>query len=189
MQTFIRTFIAIEIPGELKAAIRQLQEVLMRERGDVKWVRPEGIHITLKFLGDVETGRIPDIGEAVKQAAEGLRTFELQSGGAGFFPGPGRPRVIWIGIDTGADILIRLAEGIDRNLSALGFEKEKRPFSPHVTIGRVRSPGGMDRTVEKLQSLSIPCIGFRVENIIVMKSVLQQTGAVYTPLQTIKLEV
>ena len=184
----IRTFIAINIPDHVREAIREFQKKLKEHRADVKWVRPESIHITLKFLGDVEIGRIDKIAHAVQDAVKDTEPFAVSVSGVGMFPNERRPRVLWVGVKEGAEILSDLAGKIDHALSTMGFEKEKRKYSAHLTLGRVRSPGYIEKTVKDMRSMGFESEPFTVGSIEVMKSQLLKTGALYTALHHIKLK-
>ena len=184
----IRTFIAIDIPGSIREKIAGFQAELKRHKADVKWVRPGGIHITLKFLGNVEEQKIDEIEQAVRNAVEGLNAFTLSVGGSGVFPNDRRPRVLWVGVKEGSSILVQLAERIENECAHLGFEKEKRKYSAHLTLGRVRSQKGIGSIIEVMKTMGFEGESFKVSEILLMKSDLKPTGAVYTVLKRIKLE-
>ena len=188
MKESVRTFIAITIPDQIRKMISDLQIVLKTYDVNVKWVRTESIHITLKFLGDVQKEKINDISQAVENAASGIKPFEISVDKTGVFPGKQRPRVLWVGVEKGSEKLAELAGRIDVNLQTLGFEKEQRRYSGHLTIGRVRSPHGIQHMIDKMMTSPINEEVIPIKDIIVMKSDLQKTGAVYTPLHTIKLQ-
>ena len=183
----MRTFIAVQVPETIRQHIGDFQDQLKHFRSDVKWVRPESIHMTLKFIGNVAPETIDDIGKAVQEAVTGIAPFSVSIGGVGTFPNDRRPRVLWIGITNGCEILSRLAIQIEDVLSGLGFEKEKRAYSPHLTLGRVRSLNHIQSTVERMYALDFRGGDFEVNTVAVMKSDLYQTGAVYTALKTVKL--
>lgn len=187
MERMIRTFIAVDIPDSTRVNIGKLQDKLRQHRADVKWVRPEGIHITLKFLGNVEEGRIEEVVHAVREAVNSLDPFVVALGGTGTFPNARRPRVLWVGVEKGSENLVELATRIEAKLSDLGFPKEKRKFSAHLTIGRVRSPSRIEATVRAMHSIGFEGEGFEVGEVVVMKSDLRPTGAIYTALGRIKL--
>jgi len=184
----IRTFIAINLPDSVRERIAEFQAKLKQDRADVKWVRPESIHITLKFLGDVEEEKMDGVAQAVQRSVEGMSAFTVSVEGTGTFPNDRRPRVLWVGVEEGAEKLADLAMNLDRELSGLGFEGEKRKYSAHLTIGRVRSLNRMDGTVESMRALGFEGEAFEVRDVVVMKSDLQPTGAVYTALRRINLQ-
>lgn len=183
----IRTFVAVRIPDGIRDRIAKLQAELRKHGADVKWVRPESIHMTLKFLGDVEETRMEEIGEAVEKAVERIHPFTVSVNGTGTFPNDQRPRVLWVGVDQGNEELVDMAKKIEDSLSVLGFKKEGRRYSAHLTMGRVRSPRRIGETVDAIHALGFSGGAFRIEEVCVMKSDLKSTGAVYTALKTIKL--
>lgn len=182
-QELIRTFIAIEIPDDVKAKMREVQDVLKKSGADVGWVRPEGVHLTLKFLGNIDAGRAEEIGTAVSAALSGTGTFELVVGGIGVFPNGRSPRVVWLGLSGGLDALAALYEKVEAACETLGFKRESRPFRPHLTLGRVKSPRGRERLMRSVAQLEkVEAGGFTAGAVSVMKSELRPTGAVYTEL-------
>ena len=140
--SIIRVFIALELPAKSK---QTLAEVIQKPRTElpngVGWVNPSGIHLTLKFLGDIDSSSVAGILEAMRSAVkpkQGER-FGLRLSGLGVFPNPEQPRVLWAGLDGDLAALRSLQERVDQSVSQLGFAKERRPFTPHLTIGRVRN--------------------------------------------------
>jgi 2'-5' RNA ligase len=183
----LRCFIALELPKELKSDISSLTENLRDSGADVRWVPSENLHLTLKFLGNVPEEGLPGIRERVEEAAARSRSFKALLSGVGVFPGARRPRVVWIGLED-ADELPALQGRIDENLRALGFQPEGRPFSPHLTIGRVRSQKGTVRLMKGLEALKDTVFGeFTAGSVSVMKSRLGPSGAKYTRLYGIPL--
>ncbi|MDZ7262356.1 MAG: RNA 2',3'-cyclic phosphodiesterase [candidate division KSB1 bacterium] len=183
----IRTFIAIEIPSEVREKILEFQEELKKEPARVSWVKPENIHLTLKFLGDVEEERIDQVAQIVEQAAEGMTSFRIAIQGSGAFPNFKQPRVLWVG---GQDIdgkLLPLQKNIEAKLGELGFEKENKPYSIHLTLGRVKFPRGVEAVIEKMRRSDFSGGEFPVKELVIMKSELNPAGAIYTPLRKIKL--
>lgn len=181
----IRTFIAIKIPEQELLIIRHIQNALKKAGGDVKWVNPEKMHLTLKFLGDTDSGLIGKVTQAVQNALKSETAFDVSIRGFGGFPDIKRPRVLWLGIDKGRDALARIAGSIDRELEMAGFTKEKRPFSPHLTLGRVRSLKNIDKIADLLREAEPETGIFCVKHIDIMKSDLKPTGSVYTVLDNI----
>ena len=198
----IRAFIAIELDETHHRALADLQARLKRELAAaktagsataqyVRWVAPENIHLTLKFLGDVESGRLPDLQHAVADACAGIAPFTLTIGGAGAFPDTRRPNVLWVGIGGDVERAVTLAQKIDEACGALGFAREERAFSPHLTLGRVKrdaKPNDRSFIGEMLVHAKIGALGeLRVKRVSVMKSVLTPGGSVYTRLAAVEL--
>jgi len=183
----VRTFIAVCIPSALRRDLEEFTNRLRRSRADVKWVRLENMHLTLKFLGNVAADRLQPVFRAVERAVSGRRSFDIQFGGCGTFPGGGHPRVLWVGLRQGAESLRDLAAAVDESLAAEGFERERRPFSAHLTLGRVRSQQGIKACVEAMQT-GIELEPFRVKEVTIFRSDLHPSGPKYTPLHSIQLE-
>jgi len=184
----LRCFIAISLPDERKAEISGIQERLKTAGADLSWTRQEGMHLTLKFLGEVEEKRIPKIERALDMAVDGVTTFVLSVSGMGIFPDLRRPRVAWIGLKEEGNDLIKLHKGVEEELKKIGFPSEERRFTPHITLGRIRS----NRNIEKLLKLidaekGIDTGGFEVSEIHLIKSELKPSGAVYTELYSVML--
>lgn len=188
----VRSFIAIELPQEVKTCLSDLERELKRGRHSaIKWVSPEGIHLTLKFMGNVETDRLGAVVKAIREAGEGIVSFHLELGELGAFPNFVRPHVAWVGLKGELDRLISLQKRLDSLLSPLGFPAEERPFSPHLTLSRVRD----DISVTDRQSFGQLLqktkfeggCGFLVESVNLMRSQLTPAGAIYTPLDSVPL--
>ncbi len=183
----IRTFICFELPEHVKNTLDELQSELKRYGRGVRWVRPQGIHLTLKFLGDVEANLIDRIGDGVKRASNGMSPIDIRLQQAGAFPNFKRPRVFWVGIDEPSGRLPGLYAAIEDAMAGLGFAKEQRPFSPHLTIGRVKSHDGLNAVIEALKDVKLSPMKFTAGRVVVMQSQLRPGGAVYTPLKIIEL--
>jgi RNA 2',3'-cyclic 3'-phosphodiesterase len=180
----IRSFIAIEIPELLRQKLREFLRELKSTGADVKWVRPEAIHLTLKFLGAVERDPLETLSLAFRPAVEKFSPFELKAQGAGCFPSFRNPRVVWMGLIEKEDAVSRIQREIETITAGLGFPSEDRPFKPHLTLGRVRSPKGKISLTQRIEENSHLDLGsFRVERIILFRSDLRPEGAVYTKLQ------
>jgi 2'-5' RNA ligase len=177
----VRTFVAIEIPEAVKAAMDDVQAVLRKTGADVGWVRPSGIHLTLKFLGGIEAGRVEELKESVGSAVRGHGPFALDVSGVGVFPNARAPRVVWMGVGGDLPALAALYEMVETACESIGFRREDRPFKPHLTLGRVKSPGGRNRLMDAITGLDKATAGtFTADAVSIMKSELRPTGAVYT---------
>ncbi len=185
----IRTFIAIEIPLEIRTAIDELQEILKQDRSDVKWVKSQNIHVTLKFLGNIMRSQVEVIADALERIANDFTSFSVYVKSIGTFPNINRPRVIWVGAETDNNELIRLAGAVNEALAPIGFEKGERPFKAHLTLGRVKGMKGVERVMERFaKNRDFDAGNFTASSVIVMQSELMPTGAVYTPLRNIELK-
>ncbi len=189
----IRAFIAIELPDPVKQSLASLMDKLRpAEHPYVKWADTEGIHLTLKFLGNIAQGQVPRIIEGIAQAAQGLSPFELQIGGLGVFPNLQRPRVIWVAVKGDVERLSTLQRGIDHVLLPLGFSREERPFTPHLTLGRLReraSPGERSSIGKLMMATEFeggPTM--EVKEISLMRSTLTPSGAIYSRLASVELK-
>lgn len=183
----VRAFIAIALPPEICLALSDCISHFKQQHGDIKWVRTEGLHITLKFLGDIQPDQVEEIASVLSRISSAFSAFELSIEGAGAFPNLQRPRIVWAGIREGSNELVRLAEEIDRGMHDLGFQCEERPFKPHITLGRVRSPQRLRETMEAVKNQTGVFGTFRAESIILMQSDLKPTGAEYTPLHQFQI--
>jgi 2'-5' RNA ligase len=190
----IRTFIAIELDESIKESLTKLQERLKSQvpQGSVRWVRPEGIHLTLKFLGDVPADQIGEITKALERSCQGLAPFSFSCGGLGCFPNLKRPRVVWVGIQEETGTLAQLKKAIEENVATLGYPPEKRTFSPHLTLGRAQrriSSGDQRRLGELVGASEIGILSqMQVKSVNLMRSDLRPSGAVYTRLAEVELE-
>lgn len=187
----IRSFIAIELPSEVKAELASLEKRLKAGRHTfMKWVDPESIHLTLKFLGNVAPTAVPQIIEYVTGAAQSVPRLHLQLGELGAFPNLKRPQVVWVGVGGEVEKLATLQRDIDAALSPLGFPPESRSFSPHLTLGRLRervSPGEREGFAQLISSVEFKAsLSFEVTDIKLMKSQLTPRGAVYSQLASMR---
>ncbi len=182
----IRSFIAIELPEGLKTELAKLQSKLKVERPRVKWVSPDGIHLTLKFLGDIETTAVDRIIQAMTEAVNGIQPFDLCIGQMGVFPNYERVQVVWVGLDGRIDMLDRLYKQLEDSLTIIGFPPEKRGFKPHLTLARV----GDEAMPEERKIFGDFIAGNKAEiscsikagGLSLMKSLLTPRGAVYSRL-------
>jgi RNA 2',3'-cyclic 3'-phosphodiesterase len=183
----IRTFICFELPAQIRESIAELQRQLKPLGSGVGWTRPDGIHLTLKFLGDVESSRIDSIAEAVEHASQGCAAFPVTVAESGAFPNLARPRVIWVGIRETSGKLMNLQSRIEEELARLGYPREERRFSPHLTLGRIKAPESVQGICKELQQRGFAPQSFTATTIIIMRSDLKSDGAEYAPLRSIEL--
>ena len=188
----IRSFVAIELPEEAKKGLARLRKQLERdEHKFVKWVDPGGIHLTLKFLGNIPSKRVTEITEAMGKAVQGISPFRLEVSGLGAFPSLKQARVLWVGIGGELDQLSTLQQNIDSVLAALGFAREERPFVPHLTLARVREGASLPerRSFGELVGSAAfeDKYPIEVEAVRLMRSQLTPAGALYTCLSVVGL--
>jgi RNA 2',3'-cyclic 3'-phosphodiesterase len=179
----VRLFAAIEIPNKIRSTLALMLRELRGVAPDAKWVRPENLHVTLKFLGEVDPARLGRIQASLKVIrSSGPLTLDFR--GLGFFPNEKRPRVLWAGIDSSTN-LRPLAEDIDRSLHEIGFPLEEKPFTPHLTLARFNPPGlppNLAAAIKPHSSQNFGSLGARQFHLI--ESKLKPGGAEYTTVQT-----
>lgn len=181
----MRLFIAINFSGAFKAKMTALQGELRQLPVAVKWIAPENIHLTLKFLGEVRPEQLVTIGEALKGACRGIEPWDLEIKGTGAFPNWRSPRVVWLGVSSGTS-LQQLQQKITAAYASLGFPAET--FTPHLTLGRLRPGVPVEMLQDKLHKLAAVSWGVeRVRAISLMESSLSYRGASYTPILTVSL--
>jgi 2'-5' RNA ligase len=184
----IRTFVALELPQTARRALADLQGRLKQERMMVRWVRPEGIHLTLKFLGDVPEERVETIGQAVVGAAQGYRALKLGIQGLGVFPGVRKARVIWVGLTGETAALLDLQSAVAAALETQGIPRDRRRFKAHLTLGRFKKsppPPALVAVLER-HADDAPC-DLTLARVVLYRSELRPQGARYTPLLTAPL--
>ncbi|MDD2679988.1 MAG: RNA 2',3'-cyclic phosphodiesterase [Candidatus Omnitrophica bacterium] len=187
----MRTFIAIELPQHIKDRLAELQARLKQSGADVKWVEPKNIHLTLKFLGETSDEKLPKIIEAMESVAQNKKRFTARLFCLGAFPKLNFPRVIWVSIDLGDEEVKKIAQGLEEKMEKIGYLKEERPFSSHISIGRVRSVLNKENLIRDLKALENYCakekLEFDVAGITLLKSTLGSGGPVYEALKQAKL--
>lgn len=183
----VRAFIAIETPETVRSALAELQRELRDCRADIRWVNPDNIHLTLKFLGDIEEKRIDRIVAGIRGSCKGNDPFRLEVRGLGLFPNLRSPRVLWADVlEEGS--LTGLQGRIEDAMDLLGFKSEKRRYSPHLTVGRFRSQKGKDRIFQGIEQHNRESFGtINVHTVTLMKSRLEPAGAVYSRLAVVPL--
>ena len=184
----IRSFIAIDLPEATRHGLAAVQEQLKQSGAGVRWVKPDSIHLTLKFLGNIHPAQVEDIALAVAQEVRDEPPITLGAAGLGAFPSRRKPRVIWIGMEGEVQRLTRIQARVENALEPLGFVREKRPFQPHLTIGRVKDRRRLQALIDAMATLDMePFNSFDADEIILYKSDLRPTGAIYTKLHRMPL--
>jgi len=184
---YLRCFIAIDIPDQIKRDIGELIEIFKKYDTDVKWIAHENIHITLKFLGNTHVDLIHEICKSLGNILLPFEPFYIKIYSVGVFPNRKYPRIIWIGIED-SEILIRLQRDVEESMALLGYQKEDRKFHPHLTVGRVRSPKGISNLINELDIFKEKHFGnVKVEDVKLMESRLKPSGAQYFCLHKIPL--
>ncbi len=182
----MRCFLAVALPEEIKEILRGLQEELRPVGTGVRWVRPEGFHLTLKFFGEIPEGKLPALVRAAEKTARDFEPFELTLSEIGFFPERGAPRVIWVGLSGEIKTLTELHRRLEKAFKKTGFPPERRPFHPHLTLARVKDPRQGEKLRRRAAELHVPHETFRVEGLTFYRSRLHPDGAVYTALETVE---
>lgn len=180
----MRLFVAVDVPNDIKEAIEHsVVDVLRPALDGARWTRPEGRHLTLKFLGEVPDDRVEDIASALGSAVPKHRAFDAAFASVGGFPNLERPRVLWVGVGEGADAMTALANDIEEALVPLGFEAEARGFHAHVTLARFPKPG----PIGDLPAVDVPRDTFNVTDVHLFRSQLHPKGARYSVIASFKL--
>ncbi len=188
MPKTLRAFIAIPIPEPVTAFMQQIQSQLQARRLDCRWPAAENIHLTLKFLGNIESTRVIGIAGRMDAVATRHPPFSLRAGGVGAFPNLRRARVFWVGLTGDIDRLRHLHADLDSGLTADGFDRASRDFRPHLTIGRSRrriNAWGIEKALAPLQDLALD--PFRVDQMVLFQSILKPSGAEYERLHSARL--
>jgi 2'-5' RNA ligase len=189
----VRLFVACEVPADTRQAITTVIEELRSRSGTaVRWIRPEGIHVTLKFLGEVPVKQLPAIKLAVQEAVLVSSPFELEFSNIGTFGGREGLRIMWVGIAGDVLRLEKLVRDVNAALGVVGFEAERRPFRPHLTLGRVRDeiPTRQRAEIEvAVGKMDVPPATWRTNQVSIMRSRLTTTGAQYEVIATFPLRV
>jgi len=183
----MRLFVAIDLPSNIKKKLANIQARLKEANAGVRFVSPEGIHLTLKFLGEVAEDRVGKVIEALAENVPRISPFNLKVEGLGAFPSISRPRVVWAGVKA-PDELLTLAEEIEKAMVKLGFPKEERDFSPHLTLCRIKSPQGIDRLIKiVMEDKDISLGEFTADGYFLIQSILRPEGARYIKIRRFNL--
>lgn len=185
----VRCFVAVELPEGIQARIDAALAGLRQETRAIRWVAVPNLHLTLKFLGEVEPGSIPAVTEALQGPSSSVAPFRWELSSAGLFPPGRRPRVFWLGAGEGAEPIRKLAGAVEAALKPLGFRKEERPFQPHITVGRVRDGGRVEEPfLRRWAEFGREGFGAApVDDFVLMQSELRPEGSLYTPIARVAL--
>ena len=183
----MRLFIAIQLAGSVRNAVGRLQEKLRAGAAGVRWVKLQNVHLTVKFLGEIDASELPRIRQALQEAAASAGPFEMAVSGCGVFPSAGRVRVIWAGVESKDGGALACYQAIEDALAQVGVSREQRGFSPHITLGRVREDrsGGSIRSA--VDAASLPPQPQHVRELVLMESTLAPSGPTYTVVTTAAL--
>lgn len=184
----IRCFVAVELPYELRLKIDDYIISLKKIAPKIKWIKAKNLHITLKFLGEIPQSSLQKVQNEMSAVTNVVNPFEMSIQGAGFFPVQNKPRVVWLGLGNENNSIFKLHEWIDKKLEPLGFEREKRRFSPHLTLGRIKFSDNFRHLSEYIHQNEFASSKFIVNQILLMKSELKPTGAEYSQIINYSLE-
>ena len=188
MSETVRTFIAIEMPGPVRAFLDRCQERLKRAGGGIRWVRTDLVHLTLVFLGEVRQDRLAALEQAVRGAVAGFGPMTLAPSGAGRFPPKGRPRVVWVGIGDPAGSLLRLQKAVAGAAADFAEKAEDRAYTAHLTLGRAQGGGDLHALSDAVDAMAAERgPEFAAAEVVIVKSVLGPGGPTYTPLARVPL--
>ncbi len=181
----IRTFVCLPIPESARDQLVATQQRLRQSGAQVSWVKPDNIHLTIKFLGSVQTDRLEKIIQGVRRAAGRGSPIQLELTELGCFPNTRAPKIIWAGPKRLPEALGILYHRVEEELVAKGFAPESRPFSPHFTLGRVRSGRNVRKLAAAIAAERLQPLSFALREIVVMGSELHPSGSLYTPIARI----
>lgn len=180
----MRAFLALELPEPIRAEFARVQQELAGARADVKWVEPRNLHLTIRFLGEIDEPQRQAVEQLATRAASQSPPLSLRASQLGTFPSPRAPRVVWVGLEDGREALVRMVERLEEALVQAGFQREERAFEAHVTLGRVRSPLRRTELVERITQCTRPSrpAPFLADHLTLFQSLLSPSGPTYTPL-------
>lgn len=182
----IRSFLAFELPSEIKREVKRISGEVRKSGLEASWVRPENIHLTIIFLGDIDEKDIPHLISTIDNSVIKYEPFDISLGSMGLFPDIKRPRVLWLGLNGEIKRLASLRDDLQKPLEAFGIKQEKRSFKPHLTLGRFRKPvrneSLLEKILDKYGEISGPIE--KLNELVLFKSDLKPSGAVYTKLNS-----
>ncbi len=180
----LRSFLAFELSPEMKSAVKTAYEDASKSRLDVRWVRPEGIHVTVVFMGNIKEEEIAPMGSEIGKVCSDFAPFRASLKGIGCFPNHRNPRVIWIGMEGDIERLSRFRDDLQKRLIPFGIEVETRALKPHLTLGRFKKPLRDERELRKFmeQHSTLTSASCSLHELVLFKSALNPGGAIYTKL-------
>lgn len=184
-----RSFAAIFPPPEVRARVWELSEELKKAAGGVKWVERDNIHMTLRFFGNLTDAQLESAAACMRETARNENPFSVRLAALGAFPTVSRVRVIWTGVQEGRERLTRLADALERRFVEAGLGSTDKPFSPHLTMGRVKVPQRNPRLEEAIRTLTFEGAEFMIDGLTLTKSELRPGGPIYSPVVVAKLGV
>lgn len=190
----LRLFIAIELDAALRVRLKQIQKQLQdgQSMRNVRWVAPQNIHLTLKFLGNVNQAQVPALLDALDHAVKNIAPLTLEARGLGCFPNAKRPNIIWVGLEGDTVPTALLVRQIENECAAVGFARDERGFTPHLTLGRVKREASLTERAavgELIQSAPVPALGtIRADAVYLIASDLRPGGPVYTTMARVALK-
>lgn len=184
----IRTFIAIPTPDNVRQVLSDIQAELKTSRAEVKWELQEKLHITLRFLGNVDDRQLPQLMDECSKSICNFPSFSLIYGGLGCFPDIRNPRIVWAGSHNDDGTLFKMRKEIDDIVAGYGFERENRSFHPHITLARIKGKQNIPNLIKMLQSITFEPHPVIIDEVHFMKSELRPTGSIYTRMHTIVLK-
>jgi len=183
-------FCAFELPPTLRRSINDHAQRVREAVPDAaaSWSRPENIHLTMKFFGNVDQAKVPVISAAVARVVKEFSPIQIEVGKTGVFPRPSRPQVLWIGIEDASGLLSKFQQQLENELAREGFPKEDRAFRPHLTIARIRRPQNADRLAQIHLGLQFNNVALHLDELILFRSELSSKGSKYTAISRHRLE-
>jgi RNA 2',3'-cyclic 3'-phosphodiesterase len=180
----MRLFIALPLPREIEEELGRIIFILKQKGGGgrIKWVAPKNIHLTVRFLGDTDEDKLPAIREAIQRIASKYPVVECAVDSLGAFPDLKRPRVFWTGLSGGIEFLNSIAADMEEEMRRLGFPPEDKKFKPHLTLGRVKESYGLDDLAAYIRNYRVAALPFRLDKLVLFKSVLTPQGPIYSRL-------
>lgn len=184
----MRIFVAVALNAALREAVAGLRSRVNSAASSLRWVPPQNLHFTLRFLGEITEQRVARVTGAAREVSGRTRPFSIVLAGLGAFPSPRRPQVVWVGVGQGADELTALAGDLDTTLRRMKFPGEGRPFQPHLTVARAKQSGPLPDLAGSLDDLGRVVVGTQtVDALCVMESKLHPSGAIYRPVEEVRL--